>query len=207
MPKNILIISLLFSLFSPNAHAGLLSKIFSQPSPTNRAWTQSSSWIMSDNPEIKKLAKEIVQGAQTDREKSFRIHQWIAKEIVYGYPLPGNTNPVNDVGVLLKYRMGTCGGYAALSASLQRAVGIPAKVVRGYANPEGPVKVDESMRHIWLESYIDERWVIQDPTWDSLSEIDTCTQQPILKDPRGIYYDPKPEEFSVDHMKVEEFFL
>ncbi|MCF0222039.1 MAG: transglutaminase domain-containing protein [Fibrobacter sp.] len=66
-------------------------------------------------------------------------------------------------------RQGFCEYYASLSTLALRSVGIPARYVTGFVNPqvvEGrPYAVFRRRNsHAWVEAFVDGRWVIFDPT-------------------------------------------
>ena len=58
-------------------------------------------------------------------------------------------------------KTGLCYDYAALYASMLRSIGVPAKLVKGYASSQPDVY------HAWTEVYINGRWMILDPTMGS----------------------------------------
>lgn len=56
---------------------------------------------------------------------------------------------------------GICYDYASLFAAMLRSVGIPTKLVKGYASYAPDVY------HAWNEVYIDGEWIVADPTRDA----------------------------------------
>ena len=62
-----------------------------------------------------------------------------------------------------------CEYYATLSTLVLRRLGIPSRYVTGFANPEVVEGLPYSIfrrkhSHAWVEAYVDNRWVIFDPT-------------------------------------------
>lgn len=75
----------------------------------------------------------------------------------------------DPLAVFWREKQGFCEYYATLSALVLRRLGIPARYVTGFANPEIveglPYAVFRRKHsHAWVEAYVDGRWVIFDPT-------------------------------------------
>ena len=73
------------------------------------------------------------------------------------------------LAVFWREKQGFCEYYATLSALVLRRLGIPARYVTGFANPEVVEGMPYSIfrrkhSHAWVEAFIDNRWVIFDPT-------------------------------------------
>lgn len=84
---------------------------------------------------------------------------------------PGAMPPDDIAGFLLKYQKGYCEHYAAVSAGLLRAGGIPARVVTGFRggswNPWlRTISVRDSDAHAWVEAWdaSARHWLRFDPT-------------------------------------------
>jgi transglutaminase/protease-like cytokinesis protein 3 len=112
------------------------------------------SWmVQSDNPTIVALAHTITKGMTTDTEKSRAIFEWVAKNVAYNAPLVNDPNPpLYSALQTYQTRDVLCSGYADLSASLHRAVGIDAKVVYG-------------QNHAWNQVLLNGVWQTEDPTY------------------------------------------
>lgn len=71
--------------------------------------------------------------------------------------------------VFVREKKGYCEYYATLATLLLRRLGIPARYVSGFANPE---KLDgrpyaifrRKHSHAWVEAFVDNRWLVFDPT-------------------------------------------
>ena len=73
------------------------------------------------------------------------------------------------LAVFWREKQGFCEYYATLSVLVLRRLGIPARYVTGFANPEIVEGLPYSIfrrkhSHAWVEAYVDNRWVIIDPT-------------------------------------------
>lgn len=91
------------------------------------------------------LYQYIAENIDYDHDKIF--------DLVYDY-LP-------DIDETYVGGMGICYDYASLLAAMLRSIGIPAKLVKGYAdyNPD--------VYHAWNEVYVDGRWIVIDSTKDA----------------------------------------
>lgn len=159
-----------------------------------------TSEIQSDSSDIIDLAESITYNLPTNLEKTRAIHDWVATNIAYDIDAFMEGTYVQkgwDALSLLETRKAVCQGYANLTAALNRAVGIPARLVTGEALPFGVTQWTGRSNHAWNEVLIDGRWVIQDTTWDA-GYVDFLSRKftPSL---RQKYFDPTPEEFAKDH--------
>lgn len=160
--------------------------------------------------EIRDAAIEITEHCETDMEKLKAIHDWVASNIYYDY-----YGRARDLTNYLSHEVydkkGTvCAGYSNLTASMCRAVGIPCKIIIGYAFGECKQSLLNSgyTNHAWNEAYIDGRWVILDTTWDSQNANTTEDKMPVFKKCKQVYFNPTLEYFSRTHSYVntrEEF--
>lgn len=113
-------------------------------------------FIMSDNPEIIKTAREIV-GSETDPVKAARlINSWVFKNLKK-VPTPS----VPDAYTVLRTRQGDCNEHAVLAVSLARAVGLPARIAVGLVRMN-----DEFFYHAWVTYWGGKQWFTGDPMMD-----------------------------------------
>lgn len=91
----------------------------------------------------------------------------------YSLSVPGMTRwngaKNEPLAVFWREKQGFCEYYATLSALVLRRLGIPARYVTGFANPEVVEGLPYSIfrrkhSHAWVEAFVDNRWVIFDPT-------------------------------------------
>jgi len=91
------------------------------------------------------------------------LYFFVADNIDYDYgkinDLPYNYLP--DIEQTYADQTGLCYDYASLFASMMRSIGVPTKLVKGYAS------YDPDVYHAWVEIYIEGRWMILDPTQGS----------------------------------------
>lgn len=142
--------------------------------------------VQSDDQEIVDLANKITKGLDSDMEKSRAIHDWIVDNIHYDLA-SYNTDALE----VLQEKSGVCEGYSTLNAALHRAVGLEAKVVHGLAFTQ---QTDSWEGHAWNEVYLDNRWVIEDVTWDDV----------FRKIDKYKYFDPSAATFAIDHEKEKD---
>jgi transglutaminase-like putative cysteine protease len=141
----------------------LLTKTVSVHANANAAYLNSVQMIHwdPDMAAIKKAA-ELTSGVSREEEKVEKIHHFVVSNIRFHYSklnnLPSTYLPVIDD--TFRSGLGICYDFAALTAAMLRSVGIPAKLVMGYAEGvEG--------YHAWNEVYMEGRWVTIDTSYDS----------------------------------------
>ena len=129
--------------------------------PQALAALKPSRYLQCDHPGIIALARQAVGDAPDAAQAAARIEQFVGRYI---------TSKNFDIGYgsaaeILQTRTGDCSEHAVLSASMLRAVGIPARVVVGY------VYVDEFEGnehvfggHAWTEAYLAGQWIGLDAT-------------------------------------------
>lgn len=91
---------------------------------------------------------------------------------------------VSESSVALK--RGICARYSILTAALLRSLGIPTKLVAG-------------SNHGWNESYVNNRWIIYDCTFDSYNKYENGVYSEAKKCGYH-YFDMTIAEFSKDHL-------
>lgn len=121
-------------------------------------YLQPAEKIEAAAPEIIAKAKELAAGRKDAREVVQALTTWTADWL---------KDTVDDGGsalVSLKDRTGNCQTHARLYTALARAAGIPSRFVSGlvYQNGKG------FLYHSWAESFLGDRWVAVDPTYNQL---------------------------------------
>ncbi|MEJ2364745.1 MAG: transglutaminase domain-containing protein [Deltaproteobacteria bacterium] len=120
--------------------------------------------VQSDDPRIRKLAKELTQDVTTQFDAVQRILTWIVDNLRYVTP-PAKYDALYG----LEARKGNCQNFSHLSAALMRAVGIPVRIVNGVTlnqpfnvSRKGGVltfKMGQG-RHSWIEVWFEDLgWV------------------------------------------------
>ncbi|MFN3930015.1 MAG: transglutaminase-like domain-containing protein, partial [Thermoflexus sp.] len=128
-------------------------------------------------------------GYDTPYDKAAALEAWLRRNIRYNENIPAPP-PGRDgvVYVLFDIRQGYCDYYASAMAVMARALGIPARVVSGYAQgewmPDGRYRVRQRDAHTWVEIYFPGYgWVEFEPT---------AAQPPILRPRHPLSLTPTP---------------
>jgi MYXO-CTERM domain-containing protein len=118
--------------------------------------------------EFAAIAKRLAGDAATPLEALERIAHHLQTELRYDLQAPEAMAGVDPVLYFLRdSRRGFCVHFASALALLGREIGVPTRLVGGYAggHQAGDVTVfDERHAHAWVEAYVDGRWITLDPT-------------------------------------------
>ncbi len=114
------------------------------------------------------IANYIQTNFTTEKDRLRAIYTWITSNIRYNkdsmyYSFWGE-DPERKLSSVLKTRKGVCENFASLLTRIANKCGIPAHVVNGYTKMGGTVKWTG---HGWSAVYIDNEWLLCDPTWDA----------------------------------------
>jgi transglutaminase-like putative cysteine protease len=124
-------------------------------------------------PEVLALAAEITAGAATDAERAASVERWLRRNGRYSDAPPPERagDPRSPIErFLLERTEAHCEYFASAMVVLLRAVGIPARLVNGFAGGRenefgGFVEVARSDAHAWVEVHFERAgWVAFDPT-------------------------------------------
>jgi hypothetical protein len=80
------------------------------------------------------------------------LQNWVSQNLQFDLGIA--VAPASEV---VRNRRGTCVAYAVLLAALERAAGLPSRVVMGFAYANGIWG-----GHAWTEAYLDNRWIALD---------------------------------------------
>jgi transglutaminase-like putative cysteine protease len=123
------------------------------------------------DPRIAALAREITRGAATDAERALQSERWLKEHGRYTDAPPAIREGVKPVEqFLLERSEGHCEYFASAHVVLLRSLGIPARLVNGYAGGHenelgGFVELTQSDAHAWVEVFFQRAgWVAFDPT-------------------------------------------
>lgn len=175
--------------------------------------------------EIRTEAENIVQGLSSDMDRLKAIYDWVTTNIFYNYGMMDGTYPKYvSAWYTYYYRNSVCSGFANLTSALCNAVGIPCRVVTGFATgvevtstvsdvwsiyseylSSGDLaafskEMAPYVNHAWNEAYIDGRWVILDTTWGCNNDYYPDQGGKIYGEPTDAYFDPALEWFSDSHL-------
>jgi len=162
---------------------------------------------------VKEQANAIVKGVSGDYEKVYRLYKWVVENIYYDC----DQEELSTINILaaskdtLQYRRGVCEGYANLLRDLIISIGIPAACATDYVlggDAKAPTFANKSQEvyvtlanHMHVEAYVDGRWIIMDPTWDSPNEYSRGEYTTGIVSPY-LYFDVTPEFFSMNHKYI-----
>ena len=147
-------------------------------------WVTAENLQLPDNlsPEIVALAQQITAHATTPYDKADAITQYLRSNITYSTTVE-NPPPGRDSldWFLFDSKKGFCNYYATAEVVLLRSVGIPARMVVGFAqgefSPPDLYVVRERDEHAWPEVYFPGiGWVEFEPT---------SNQAPLVRPPGG----------------------
>ncbi|NLC43153.1 MAG: hypothetical protein GX783_02590 [Clostridiales bacterium] len=121
---------------------------------------QMINW--NSNMSAIKKADQLTSGVSGDEAKLKKIYNFVVSNIRYDSAklgtLPSTYVPsVNDT---YSSKSGICYDFASLTGAMLRSVGIPTKLIMGYADGVNGY-------HAWNEVYIDGKWVTVDTSYDS----------------------------------------
>lgn len=128
----------------------------------NEIWLFANRFIQPKNPNIQKIAKDIVGSEQDVLSILKKLNTYVINRLKYGRPILG----LYSASDALEKEMVDCGGFASLLVSLCLSLGIPARIVSGfwagYAN---------NAMHVWAEIQLpDGSWIPVDPTVENLKK-------------------------------------
>lgn len=124
------------------------------------------------SPRIAELADQITQGLETPYDKTTAITAYLRREIAYSNPLPDSPPEGEDPfeWILFDLKQGFCNYYASIEVLMLRSVGVPARMVVGFAeggfDNEANVYIVRSLdAHAWPEVYFPNiGWIEFEPT-------------------------------------------
>lgn len=114
--------------------------------------------IESDAPEIRAQSKVLLNGINSQEEQVKVLAAWTTDWL---------KDTIDDGGSAVesfKSKSGNCQTHARLYTALARAAGIPTRFVSGLVYLDGK----GFLYHSWAESFIGERWISVDPTYNQL---------------------------------------
>lgn len=170
-----------------------------------KQWIDPVQYLNHDIPaEIRTLSDEIVGDETNAYKKILAIHRWVAQNISYDCDGFNGKSEIASLPVeVLQTKKAVCSGYANLTQALIQAQGIPCMETKALcAFSIEPSFADASIPqtekdHTYVEAYVNNRWVVMDPTWDSKNRFENGTFQ---KNPStSIYFDITPEFLSFSH--------
>jgi len=141
--------------------------MYDQNSTVYLEHTAPGELIESDHPLIVSTAENVVEEEENPHEMALRIYRFVADTLTYEIQL-------EERGALwaLQNRRGDCSEYSYLFVALCRAVGIPSRVVTGFAFNTYTEPLSDG--HMWAEYYLENYgWVPTDLSWNLFDEMDS----------------------------------
>lgn len=118
-------------------------------------WVKSDIRVPSDDPEMVKLAKEIIGSEKTVVEAVKKVHAYVFEEM----GVNAGIGVMRDAREILKSKEGVCRDHAILAGTLLRAAGIPARFANGLVLYNGSYYY-----HAWVEYWDGSAWIGLDTT-------------------------------------------
>jgi len=147
---------------------------------TKSIYRQATGMYQSSLVEVKTLANRITKYKTGNYNKILAIHDWVAENLYYDVDalISGRYRYEQyDVLTMLNNRRTVCRGYSKLAVTLLRAIDIPAIDVECFALGESSDggwndnnNLTTEANHIITFALANNRWIIMDPTWDSVNE-------------------------------------
>lgn len=147
---------------------------------TRSVYRQATGLYQSSLQEIKSLANRITKYKTGNYNKVLAIHDWVAENLYYDKDALNSGKykyERYDVLSMLDNRRTICRGYSKLAVTLLRAIDIPAIDVECFALGESSYgdwsdnnNMTAEANHIITFALANNRWIIMDPTWDSVNE-------------------------------------
>ncbi len=132
-------------------------------SPYDLRYMMPSASVQSLDDAIRAKALEITAGCTNDSQRALSIHDWVVLNLKYDNDGIALTNDAKEA---FDKRTVVCQGYSCLTAAFFRALGMPAKYVRGYVRSSTNEAWPAEITHAWNEVYYNGKWNIMDTTWD-----------------------------------------
>ncbi len=161
-------------------------------------------------PAISELARELTRGRATPYDKARVITTYLRTEIEYSETIPAppaGRDPLE--WFLFTWKEGYCNYSASAQVVMLRAVGIPARMVVGFAqgtrNENNDFVVLQKDAHAWPEVYFPEiGWVEFEPTLNQTRLIRPIGEIVTEEEPEGVLFGGLVEEEIVDPLLPEE---
>jgi Transglutaminase-like superfamily. len=114
------------------------------------------------------IAEYVKENFDNDRKKLRAVYIWVAANIKYTLDSANVINlgldPEAKITAAFRRRKGVCENYAAIFNDICTRAGLTSFIVDGYTKQNGFV---DKTGHSWCAVFIDNTWLLCDPTWDN----------------------------------------
>lgn len=148
--------------------------------------------------QVAALAKQLVAGKTTDRDKALALYDWVAKNIRYDIAAYlANDLPDPSPETVLTSRLAVCEGCSRLFMAMAQSVGLEAVMIPGFSKGFSPDEDKSEPDHAWNAVKLDGQWALLDATWGA-GHIDESKafEAEYTRD----WFDVKPEQFAATHL-------
>ncbi len=128
-------------------------------------YTMVTDRVQSNSPDIQNLALNITANSTDNFERVAKLSMYVQNLVQYDLSYVGTWK---DALWILKNKKGVCLEYATLYAAMVRSIGIPARILIGYAYDSSE---NAMIGHAWNEVYVG-KWVPVDPLWGEIGYLD-----------------------------------
>jgi transglutaminase-like putative cysteine protease len=126
----------------------------------------------------RELSRSIIKGAGDDLSRARRIQSYLLRNYRYSLIAEQPEKGSNEIEhFLFNSKKGYCEHFATTMTLMLRSVNIPARLVTGFLTEQkndigNYYVIRQSDAHSWVEAFIDDRWMLFDPTPPVLSSRD-----------------------------------
>jgi hypothetical protein len=163
-PSNPFTLTITTNVMTTGRTTEVLPQYYTVPDEAVR-YTMVSDRIQSTSPEIQNLALNITANSTDNFERIARLSIYVHDLVEYDISYVGTWK---DAVWILRNKKGVCLEYATLYAAMVRSLGIPTRILVGYAYDS---QSDAMIGHAWDEVYIG-KWVPVDPLWGEIGYLD-----------------------------------
>lgn len=143
-------------------------------------YTLSTKNIECHKQEINKLAIEICKFSHNDYNRLLCIHDWIAQNLYYDMDSINSgdyaINSHKAIDAIKCDKKCVCSDFSYLTVALARSLSIPSICITCKTDDKrecwgGTLSNTISADHIFAASFVDNRWILMDNTWDCGNQI------------------------------------
>jgi Transglutaminase-like superfamily len=133
------------------------------PPSVDSQYLEPNAIVTSLDRQVRSLAVDCTRGIEDPWQKAVRINAAVYKHI----RKKNFQVAFAAASEVARNRSGDCTEHAVLAAAMCRAVGVPSRVAVGLVYVDDPKEQLKGFGfHMWIEVYINQRWVALDPTLD-----------------------------------------